>query len=55
MVKTIESVRQAFSQQSVGGLDLLEFEDGLVEHLVGRLDWLGDLATAVCIHSRTRA
>jgi hypothetical protein len=40
MAKTLESVRQAFSQQCAGVLELLEFDDFLVGHLVGGLDWI---------------
>lgn len=40
MPKTLESVRQAFSQQCASVLELLEFDDVLVEHLVGGLEWI---------------
>jgi len=40
MPKTVESVREAFSRQCAGVLELLEFDDVLVEHLVGGLEWI---------------
>ena len=62
MPKTLESVREAFSQQCAGVRELLEFDDVLVEHLVGGLDWIiGELESrnqrtlATSVGNRLRA
>jgi len=40
MAKTLTSVRSAFVQQCTAVVELLEFDDLIVEHLVAGLDWI---------------
>jgi hypothetical protein len=42
MSKTLSSVRDTFAQQRKAVNDLLEFDDVIVEHLIGGLSWIGE-------------